>query len=1112
MNCVIAPPYAGTIGLRRRRTGSWPLLLLSFIVGVLPVSAQIPPLVFDRISVDQGLSQSIVVSIIQDARGFLWFGTEDGLNLYDGYSFTILRSDPSDQHSLSYNQISCIHEDARGVIWVGTFTGGLNRYILRKNRFVRYHSSPLDSATISSDLITAITSDLSGAIWIGTDRGLCRMTPGPVREWDEPFIVRFHPDPRNPLSLPHDNIRSLCIDSAGALWVGTDRGLACLREEELSSREPRFLRYQSDSRDITSLSQDTVRTTFVDRQGILWVGTDRGLNRAIGGGKHGRVTGFERFLPRAEDPFSLNDPRVCALFEDNSGILWVGTDGGGLSRLDPETRVFYHYLNDPRNSQSLSYNEIRSIYQDRSGLLWVGTYGGGVNKVDPRKKPFLLYRHDPNNSNSLNQEIIWAIHEDPDGNLWVGTHGGGLNRIDRKRNRYSVYRSNPADPTTLSNDIVRLVVGDPSGDLWIGTHGGGLCRFTPQTGKFRRYLHDPADSTSISHNEIRSLYLDRHGKLWIGTFGGGLNVVNTTGPPSTRLRFTRFRNDPADSCSIGSDFVREICEDSSGIFWIGTQGNGLNRFDPRTGCFTRYRASPGDPASLSSDHIMGLYLDGGGILWLATWGGGLNRFDPASGKVQRFMRRDGLPGDAVYGILEDRSGNLWLSTNYGLSRFNPRTLETRNYSIRDGLQSNEFDAGAYFHSPSGEMFFGGINGFNAFYPDSILDNPHIPAVVITSFRKLNREVRFDRPVSEVEEITLSYRDYVFSFEFAALDYTAPEKNRYAFMMEGLDEEWTHTTAEKRFVQYTTLKPGEYAFRVKGSNNDGVWNEEGVRVRIHITPPLWERWWIRTGVILAIGLVGAVLYRRRLRAIRMKAELRAAHDAQMSIMPHDDPRVPGCDVSGICVPANEVGGDFFDYFWLGEGDARFGIVIGDVSGKAMRAAMTAVMASGIVNAEAHSGKGIAEILRMTNRLLFSKTDRRMFTALCLLVLEPDRRSVSFGNAGLIRPILIGADGPRSLEAAGSPHPLGMVPETDYMQADFVVSPGDVLLLQTDGLTEAQNHGREFYGEERLHSMLRSLDMKILTSRQIRDALLEDVRRFVGSASQHDDMTVVVVKIL
>jgi len=1111
MNGVIFPPFAGVVGPRRSRVGSWSLLFL-FLVGVLPVSAQIPPLVFDRISVDQGLSQSIVVSIIQDARGFLWFGTEDGLNLYDGYSFTILRSDPTDQHSLSYNQISCIHEDARGIIWVGTFTGGLNRYILKKNLFVRYHSSPRDSTTIASDVITALTSDRSGAIWIGTDRGLSRMTPGLRGDWEEPLIVRFHSDPRNPLGLPHDNIRSLCIDSVGALWVGTEWGLACLPKEELSSREPRFLRYRYDPRDTTSLSQDTVRATIVDRRGILWVGTDRGLNRAIRSGHSGRVTGFERFLPRADNPYALNHPRVCALFEDNRGILWVGTDGGGLNRLDPRSGMFYHYLNDPLNPQSLSYNELRSIYQDRSGLLWVGTYGGGVNKVDARKKPFLLYRHDPNNSNSLNQEIIWGIHEDRDGILWIGTHGGGLNRIDRKRNRFTYYRSNPADPATLSSDIVRLVIGDPSGDLWIGTHGGGLCRFTPRTGRFLRYLHDPSDGSSISHNEIRSLFLDRRGMLWIGTFGGGLNVVDAKAPPNSHLRFTRYRNNPADSCSLGSDFVREICEDSSGIFWIGTQGNGLNRFDPRTGCFTRYRAVPGDPASLSSDHIMGLYLDGEGILWLASWGGGLNRFDPRSGKVQRFMRREGLPGDAVYGILQDRSGNLWLSTNYGLSRFNPKTLTIRNYSIRDGLQSNEFDAGAYFQSPSGEMFFGGINGFNAFYPDSILDNPQVPPIVITSFRKLNREVRFDRPVSEVDEITLSYRDYVFSFEFAALDYTAPEKNQYAFMMEGLDEDWIHTSSDKRFVQYTTLKPGDYAFRVKGSNNDGVWNEEGIRVRIHITPPLWEMWWFRSGIILAVGLVGAALYRRRLKTIRMKAELRAAHDTQMSIMPHENPRVPGCDVSGICVPANEVGGDFFDYFWLGESEDRFGIVIGDVSGKAMRAAMTAVMASGIVNAEARSGKGIAEILSMTNRLLFSKTDRGMFTAICLLVLEPDRRSVAFANAGLVRPVHVGGDGLRSLETVGSPHPLGMVLDTNYQETVVEVVQGDVLLLQTDGVIEAQDHGRHFYGEERLHRVLRSLDMKTLTSNQIRDALLEDVRHFVGSAPQHDDMTVVVVKIL
>jgi ligand-binding sensor domain-containing protein len=1089
---------------------SWRLLVL-LLGGISTTSAQGPPLVFDRFSVDQGLSQSIVVSIIQDVRGYLWFGSEDGLNLYDGYSFTILRSDPADTNTLSYNQISCVHEDARGVIWVGTFTGGLNRYILKKNRFVRYQSSPRDPATLPSDLITALTSDRSGAIWVGTDRGLARMTPGPGGDWDEPLVIRFQANPDNAAALPNNNIRSLCMDSTGTLWIGTEGGLACLPKEELESGEPNFLRYRNNPADRMSLSQDTVRTTLVDRQGTLWVGTDRGLNRALCSVPGGQVVGFEHFLPEPRNPHSLNHPRVCALFQDNTGTIWVGTDGGGLNRLDPVSGTFFQYVHDPRNPQSLSYNEIRSIYQDRSGLLWVGTYGGGVNKVDARPKPFLLYRHDPNNPNSLNQEIIWAIYEDADGILWIGTHGGGLNRFDRKTNRFTYYRSNPADPTTLSNDIVRLVIPDPSGDLWIGTHGGGICRFTPRTGKFVRYLHDPSDSLSISHNEIRSLYLDRHGKLWVGTFGGGLNVADVRGASRGRLRFARFRNDPTDSCSVGSDFLREVVEDRAGIYWIGTQGNGLNRYDPTTGCFTRYRSIPGDPASLSSDHIMGLFLDGDGILWLATWGGGLNRFDPRTGKAQRFMRREGLPGDAVYGILQDRTGDLWLSTNYGLSRFNPRTFAIRNYSIRDGLQSNEFDAGAYFQSRSGEMFFGGINGFNAFYPDSIRDNPHIPPVVITSFRKLNREVRFDRPVSEVDEIELSYRDYVFSFEFAALDFTAPEKNQYAFMMEGLDKDWIHVSSDKRTVQYTTLKPGNYAFHVKASNNDGVWNEAGVRVRIHITPPYWEAWWFLSGIITIVILTGTYLYRRRLKTIQMMTELAAAHDAQMSIMPHDDPHVEGCDISGICIPANEVGGDFFDYFWPEEEGGRFVVVIGDVSGKAMRAAMTAVMASGIVNAEARSNKRIADVLSTTNRLLFSKTDRRMFTALCMVVLEKDRRCMKFANAGLVRPLLLSEGRLRSLETVGSPHPLGMVLNADYQEAVIGIKRGDVLLLQTDGLIEAQNQARRFYSEERVQNLLQSLEVRSMTSRQIRDALLGDVRRFVGTAPQHDDMTVVVVKI-
>ncbi len=1067
-------------------------------------ATDVPQLNFEQISVAQGLSQSIVTRIIQDRRGFLWFASEDGLNLYDGYGFTVLRSDPQDPASLSYNQVTDIYEDRAGIIWIGTFNGGLNRYVLKKDRFVHYRYDPANPLSLSNDIINCITQDNKESLWIGTSYGLNQMMP--FRDGDPVVFIRYYHDPKDPHSLSDNQVRAIARDSSGALWIGTDAGLNYLSTDEAGKDRPHFIHYRHDPESLNTLSHDTVRTIHVDRKGVVWIGTVHGLSGYI----PGFPGAFKNYHHDPRDPGSLSNDHIYALLEDSAGSLWVGTDGGGLNRFDPVTEKFIPYRHNDQNANSLSHDEIRSLFQDRSGLMWVGTYGGGVNKVDAEKKRFTLFRPDPQNTNSLSAPIIWSIYEDPQGILWIGTHGGGLNRFDRLNNRFTRFRADPGDPNSLSHDIVRLVLPDPSGDLWIGTHGGGICRFNPQNGKFIRYLHDPANPSSLSHNEIRALYLNDDGLLWIGTYGGGLDQFDTrtSGTPG----FKHIRHDPGNSAGISSDYIRAILKDHLGLFWIATQGGGLEQYDPERNIFIHHRFDRAASGAISSDYVFCLHEDRRGDIWTGTWGAGLNRWDRISGKFEAYTTRDGLPNNAIYGILEDSQGRLWFSSNNGLSCFDPQTRLCKNYSIRDGLQSNEFNGGSFHKSPGGEMFFGGIEGFNAFFPEQITDNPHIPPVVITSFRKLNREVRFDRPLSEVEEITLSHRDYYFTFEFAALDYTAPDKNRYAYKMEGLDADWITTSAQKRYAQYTTLAPGQYIFRVKGSNNDGVWNEEGISVAITITPPYWKTWWFRSLMVLLLGAAAFMAYQRRLRIIRLQAELRTAHDMQMAIMPQQDPILPGYDISGRCIPANEVGGDFLDYTWMGRSQSKFAIIIGDVSGKAMRAAMTAVMASGIIYAETRGGRSVSEIVTRSNALLFPKTDRRSFTALCLVALDPHNHEVTFTNAGLLEPILKSGEQLQVLKSTGALHPLGLLSDNKYEEKRLQLQAGDVLILQTDGLLDTMNHSQQFYGEERLHGVLRVLDMAAMNAREIRDAILADVQAFCGNAHRFDDMTIVVVKVL
>jgi len=1075
---------------------------------------------FEQIFLDQGLSQSIVQCICQDRSGFMWFGTEDGLNQYNGYKFAVIRNIPDDPNSLSYNNVTAIYEDRSGILWIGTFYGGLNKYDPQTKRFFRYQHNPNESNSLSNNNINAIIQDKSGTLWIGTDSGLNKLIPpvpsasGSESEVSLLSFVRFQNDPNNPNSLSHNIVRSIYEDKSGTLWIGTDGGLNKFippipksSGSENKGPSPSFIHYQNDPQNSNSLSHNEVYSIFEDQSGTLWIGTK-------GGGLNRFDRQKDQFIPyrhSPNNPKSLSHDEVYEIFEDRSGILWIGTNGGGLCIFDRENEEFITYQHDPSDRTTISYNEIRAIYEDRSGLLWIGTYGGGIDKVDKEKRQFTLYEPNPRDANSLSHPIVWSIYEDKAGVLWIGTHGGGLNRFDRRTDQWKHYRYNPDDPNSLSNDIVRVVYEDRSGVFWIGTHGGGINQFDRNTEKFTHYLNDPNDPTSLSRNEIRAIYQDRSGALWIGTYGGGLDKLVPGDKPGAAPTFIHYRNDPNNPNSLSNDFVRAIYEDRSGTFWIGTEGGGLNNFDRASETFTHYRADPNNPNSLNNDYIFSIHEDQLGFLWLSTWGGGLNKFDKVNVKFSHYTEKDGLPNDAVYGILEDDQENLWLSTNNGLSKFNPKTEIFRNYSAEDGLQSNEFNGGSFYKSRSGEMFFGGIEGFNAFYPDQIKDNPFIPPIIITAFSKLNREVEFDKPLSQVKELKLSYKDYVFSFEFAALDFTAPEKNMYAYKMEGLDDDWVYTSSKKRFATYTTLAPGSYTFRVKGSNNDGVWNEQGASMKIIITPPIWKTWWFQSiAALLLIGLA-YLLFRRRLKNIRLKTELQAAREAQMSIMPQADPQIEGFEISGICIPANTVGGDFFDYFWLNKEQTKFGIAIGDVSGKAMESAMTAVMTSGMINAKVEPDNiSIKAMMTSLNRPMYLKTDKKMFTALCLASLDMNTKELTFTNAGLIEPLLKSGDSVEYIGSVGLKHPLGLVEDVTYEEKKVQLKSGDNLIFLTDGIPEAQNHSRELYGDENIKSLLQKIDTSTLSAREIKEKIIEDVRRFSGTASQHDDMTVIVVK--
>jgi two-component system sensor histidine kinase ChiS len=803
---------------------------------------------FDRLSLEDGLSQSVVLDILQDHVGFMWFATQDGLNRYDGYEFRVYRNDPANANSISSSFVWDIYEDAEGVIWLATNGGGLNRFNRESERFIAYRADPADPDSISSDVVTGIFPDGEGLLWLST-------TGGGLEEFD-PRAETFthHPaDPADATSLSSDTVNAVFQDGEGVIWVGTANGL-----DRLDPQSGTFTHFENDPLDPASLSADNVVSIFEDSSGWFWVGTNNaGLNLLD------REKGeFSHFQFDADFPYSLSSNLGTFVFEDRAGQLWVGTNGGGLDRFDRATGQFSHLQNDPADPTSLSSDNVVSIYQDHSGILWVGTFGGGVNKYDPSKRKFIHYEPSTDAEPGLNDPVVWSLLEDQDGILWIGTNAGGLNRLDRASGEYRYFTADPGDPSGFGSNGIMSLLEDRGGTLWVGTLGAGLYQFDREQGRAR-----PVETP---HQTIFDIHQDRAGDLWLATGTGASRFDPDSG------QVTTYQYEADDPESISDNLVVKIYEDHKGTMWFGTFNGGLSRLDQVSETFTRYTSNPDDPESIPDDTVLTIYESSQGALWIGTVGGGLSRLDRASETFHSYQVGDGLPSNAVYGILEDRDGNLWLSTNLGIAKFNPRQETFDNYDVGDGLQSIEFNQGAYFQNPAGEMFFGGINGFNVFDPSDVKADQNAPPIVITQFSLFNEPVAvgdgspLSKDISETKEVSLSYQDDFFSFEYAALHFSAPDENQYAYYMEGLDKDWVYT-GTRRFAGYTNVPPGEYTFRVIGSNRDGVWNDVGAALRIVINPPFWQTWWFRilAGAVVVGSVFGGFALRLRVAEAQRK---------------------------------------------------------------------------------------------------------------------------------------------------------------------------------------------------------------------------------------------------
>ncbi len=840
-------------------------ILFFLILFPVKLNAQHVDVNFERLSIEDGLSQSSIYSICQDRTGFMWFGTEDGLNKYDGYAFKVYKNERENLNSLSYNYVRAVFEDEGGRIWVGTYGGGLNRFNCESERFERFFHEPDDLSSLSDNFINVIYEDTQGAIWIGTENGLNKI------QWNcagdsSVFFERFYHHPDDTFSLASNKITSIIEDDQGSLWVGTEQGLNKLQDYNNETGAPIFVRFVHEKNDLFSLSNNEVLSLCKDAAGALWIGTKYGLNKLF----PDKPEKFYRFYADNDHSAGLCSNEILSLFSESSDVIWIGTKNG-LNKLEiPNSKnqqpVFSQYKSDPNNPKTISSNEIHSIGKIPSGILWVGTHFG-LNKLDLERKNFVHYTYHANDPNSLCSKFIRSICEARDGSIWIGTYRG-INIYNVNDQSMDHLCHDSENTNSLSNNLVYCIYQDRFDEFWIGT-AAGLDKFDQKSKQFIHYHHDENDPHSLSSEIVRVIFEDHRGTLWVGT-DNGLNKFDRE-----KEIFHHFKADPAVSNSISNNFIYTIYEDSDGFLWVGTL-NGLNMMDPHNETFTTFFAIPNDPKSLSNSEVLSIYEDSTQTLWFGT-PGGLNKYDRLNDSFSCYSEKHGLPNDLIYAILEDNHGNLWVSTNKGISKFNPVKETFNNFDVSDGLQSNEFTLGAACVTRKGQMFFGGINGVNAFFPNSIRSNSHIPPIVFTDFKLFNEPVPIGsksplkKHVSETDEIELSYKDNVFSFEFVALHYSIPERNQYAYMMEGIDDDWIYL-GTRRYVPYNRLPPGDYVFHIKGSNCDGVWNRVGDSMKIRILPPYWQTSWFRGGLAFLILFAFALVFQNKTKSIRNRNKL------------------------------------------------------------------------------------------------------------------------------------------------------------------------------------------------------------------------------------------------
>ena len=814
---------------------------------------------FKRISTENGLPQSSVVSLLKDKKGFLWLGTYNGLCRYDGKNFRNYYYDSNDPKSLSINMIWSLAEDTSGGIWIGTWGGGLNFYNAKKDYFEHYKHDPTDSSSVSNDIIRCVAVGQDYKIWLGTEAGLSLFDP----ETKKFRNFKIHRNQNNPTDK---TVLSLFCGGANTLWVGTNGGIV-----KFDTKKQKIIKeYRNISKNLDPITYNAITGIVADKKGNLWLAT-------WGGGLHyfnPKTLDIEHFIHSAENPNTISNDIVMDIELDKTGRLWIGTRGGGLDIYDPKNRNFEHIRNKPEDQSSLSNNSVCKIYLDDDNIAWIGTDYGGLNKFNIDKSQFGSITFSLNGQNGMRTQIPTALFEDSKGNLWVGG-SNGFEKYDQQTGKFSFYKFRYRNGY-LEWGSVRVFQEDLDGTLWIGSDGGGVVHFFPKTEKSVSYTFEPGNPTSLSQNYIYDILIDHTGKIWIATQNSGINIYNRE-----KDNFDHIRYDPKNPNSIPDDMISVLFESSDNTVWIGTNNHGLLKYDYNTNTYKVFEHNKGDKNSICGNYVNVIEENDDGKIWVGTMNHGLSLLDTKTGKFRNFAENDGISNNRIFGILTDDKGDTWVSTDKGLNRIRKGSFAITKYFKEDGLIQHEFQVKSLLKLTNGELMFGSRGGIVKFNPSKIKTESKMPLIEITDIKLSNKSILINDSSETsyyiasspafANKLVLNYPVKSLSIEFAAMNFTSPEKNQYAYKFLGFDNDTSwNNIGNRTSVTYTNLSPGNYDFWVIGSNSDGSWNLKGRKLQISVKSPFWLSWSFRMLFMLIIFALIYFIWRWKTEIMRRKS--------------------------------------------------------------------------------------------------------------------------------------------------------------------------------------------------------------------------------------------------